>query len=295
MIALAGAVAGAEPVNEQGDLAAAVARWRQLAEEVVSRPGEHRAALAELRASVSAPVLSLERRRLDVGWLHEAVHGGRSGDLGRAWERLKAWEEALAAGPPPADARSAAAAVLAGDEYQPVRAASWIDPWLPHLERLFDLLFGPLIRRTGPGGEVGATVLYGLLIGLLGALTARAVRRRERSVSPPARPVARPAGRTAGDWRDQAAAAAADGHHSAAAACYTTALLLRLDETGRLPYAPARTLREAAAAVEPGLAAALAALAADLEAVWYGGTPAAAELSGRCAELCGAYWEPAPR
>lgn len=236
------------------------------------------AARAALLAAMPDAVLDDAGQPLPLDWLREAATQGDRPALVRAWERLKAARDAHRAPPDidPERVRAETAAILAGEAYQPLRAASWIDPWLPYLERFFDWLFAPFSHRSADGaaaaGSLGV-VLYTVLCLGLAALLAKRLRRPARRGTravQPAMPSAAAAPDSAGWWL-RAEQALGEGRLTAACAAAWRGVLLHLDETGRLPYDPARTPRETVAAL-PGLTA-LAEAAARVEAALYGDGP----------------------
>ncbi len=238
----------------------------------------NRAAL--LAAVPSQPWLDAGRP-VPLDWLREAATHGDRPTLVRAWERLKAWQDASAPGPrvDAARVRAETAAILAGEAYQPLRTASWIDPWLPYVERFFDWLFAPFARR-GPTPSAAATslgvALYTVLSLVLAAVLASRLRRRPTRLTaagerPLGGPVAEP---DAAAWWAIAERALREERATAACAAAWRGLLWRMDETGWLAYDPSRTPRETAAAVaETAVAEALAAAAARVETGLYGGRP----------------------
>lgn len=270
-------------------LPATLATLRQAADTAFAAPTpEH---LAALRRAVGGTELVSGGRRYDIQWLHNAAETGDSRELFVARERLKAWERSLGDAPAedPAQVSATARRILSDEAYQPVRATSWIDPWLPAIERFFDLLFAPLSRRGDEqdrGRDLAAVAIYGGLTLALAALLIRASRRRRRQVVDAA-PESIPAAvsrRTAEDWRQVGRGERAAGRDEAALAAICRAAVRRLEETGRLTPRAGRTMHEAAAELAGPDAVALAALARQAEDVFYGGA-AAADLAAAEGEL----------
>ncbi|NUP98939.1 MAG: hypothetical protein HUU35_03675, partial [Armatimonadetes bacterium] len=120
---------------------------------------------ADLSTLVPAPELRVGGEVHQLEWLYQAVRSPDRTVRTIAWERLQGWEATLRERPAtfaPARVAATARAVLSAEDYRPLPRTSWIDPWLPHLERLLDLLLAPL-RRRGPAAGRGEQ-LRGLLL-----------------------------------------------------------------------------------------------------------------------------------
>ncbi len=284
------AVAAGRPrVVAPARLPAVVSELCGLLDAVVNQPAgdtpARRARLAELAAEDTWVV---GQQVVDVRWLRAGVRSQVAEEVVLTWDRLKAWSDALAEPTPtapPERVKATVAEILRDEAYQPVKATSWIDPWIPTIERVLDILLAPMKRRSAADGawrEWFGLAAYAVLTAALAALLVRLARRRPpvRRAGPGGLPaaVSLPS-QSAEHWRAKAAAHEAAGQWPAAFTAWWLALLWRLDETGRLAYHPSRTNREvlSAAADRPDVAAAMAALAARADRADYGGeavTPA---------------------
>ena len=275
------------------------------------------ALVAQLEAGVEATIRDgagpaarrllplVPERRLAVGgvvwevdWLYDGLRATDAAQRVRVRERLAAWSATLAPARPAAadgEVKRLAASILSAEEYQPVRTASWIDPWVPYLERFFDVLFAPLAKRdrgSHPWRDVAGVLVYGLLVGAMVLSLVRLAHRRPPAVelAAPARALVVPRP-SAAQWRQAAEQAARDGDLAGACSGFWQALLGRLDETGRLAYEPSRTAREhVAAAAGTTAGPVVAELAALAEELCYGGRPATAAQVAVCRRAVEQHW-----
>ncbi|MCC7494731.1 MAG: DUF4129 domain-containing protein [Fimbriimonadaceae bacterium] len=285
---LAAVASAAEPA-----LPARVARWQAQAAAV--RAG--RAAPGSLARQLPAGELRVDGAPVDLRWLHAAAARSDAASQVLVDERLRAWAEALQPGPAHDNTQIAAVTreILAAEAFQPIRAASWIDPWIPTIERVLDWLLAPFTRRGGPAGEGSGLLASGLYlavsVALLWALR-RVVRPRQRGpVRPPPPLVVGARAPSAATWRQRRVELAAVDPAAALAALWR-ALTLRLAETGRLACQAHQTPREVLAAAPPELAAALRSWVSSAEQVWYGGRPPRQEDLAAGDELLARYWNP---
>jgi hypothetical protein len=267
--------------------------WRAGVEKLLAAPPDQVAtARRELLHNVPA----------ELDWLRAAVQGDDRSVWVLARNRLNAWNDALQPAvplAPPDQVRAAATAILAERAYQPVRTASWIEPYLPYIERFFDLLLSPLSRRADEPGKrraLLAVLLYAVLIGLLTAALVRVAKRREPEADGEAAGLLEvppnAADRRAGEWLSRAREQMAAEHREAALGFFHLALLVRLHETGRLTFDPSRTNWEnvAAAGHDRAAAAALAELARATDRVVYGRRPCEADELARCETAVNDVW-----
>ncbi len=271
---------------------------------VVAAPELDPAAVSRLTALAAPAALSddptareaLRRAAEQAGidWLTEAAASDNRAERVRAWEKLLSWEATLAppaTGPSRAEVDAALADVLADARYAPAAGRSWVEPWLPYVERLLDLLFAPFMHsgQVSRGRQAAAVALCGLTALALAAAALRLARRRARRGEPGMATASRRR-RPAVDLRAAAAGAAEAGDYRRALALLYLALLGQLDATGRLPLDVSRTNRENAAAAPGALAGPLAELGAVLDAVAYGGERLDREAYDRCAATAGEIW-----
>lgn len=269
-----------------------IAALRLAAEDVAL----HGAPADTLGRRLHGAVIVCGPHRYDLTWLTEAVATGDPVRLVAAWDRLKAWQTALA--PTVELDRKAVpglvASILSEDAYRPVRASSWIEPWLPVIERFFDTLFAPLLRRSredNPWRDTVAVLTGGLAVALAAGLLLRRLRRQVQPVGHSLPPAATSPGLDAAAWRQEAERRWAAGDGLSALVWLYRALLARLDETGRLRYDPSRTNWENACQVADAVVAdGLRELARVLDAVLYGGRPCEPATVQRCGELVDRLW-----
>lgn len=212
---------------------------------------------------------------------------------------LAALDDAAARPPPPADAQARLAAVLARPEFQPPPPPWWerfLGPLLRPLEEAGERLLRTLLaRRSGEVGAewralflvlgVGAALGFGAV--LAGAFAGNVVRNARLA------PERHAPGQHAPATRARALQLAAAGEYRAAVRELYLATLHHLDARGVLRFRPTLTNREhlaAAGALEPPVAAALAALVETYDQLWYSGAQCGPDDWGRFVALCDAAW-----
>lgn len=258
------------------ELPTTVHQLRGLVEQALFADGDPSA----LPLLVPDRTLHSGRVTTDVTWLYDAVRSPERQRLVEAWDRLRGWSDALGT-PPTVDPRqlhALTAEILSDEAYQPVRVASWIDPWLPSIERLFDFLFAPFLNRAednSPWRKAAVGGLYTLLLLTGVGWLLKATRRRgQPTTEPSGLPVAtlRSDPQAAADRLAESRNEAAAGRHEAALGRLYLAVLQRLDEQGRLTFHPSRTNHEntQAARHDPEAAAVLGELGPVVDSVIYG-------------------------
>lgn len=258
------------------ELPTALSQLRGLLEQALFADGDP----AALPQFVPERTLQSGDDTIDVTWLFDAVRNPERQRLSEAWDRLRGWQDALGM-PPEVDTRqlhSLTAEILSDEAYQPVRVASWIDPWLPYLERLFDFLFAPFLNRAednSPWRKAAVAGLYALLLLTGVGLLLKATRRRGSPATEPSDSLVATLcsdPKAAADWLAESRNEAAAGRHEAALVRLYLAVLKRLSEQGRLTLDPSRTNHEntRAAAHDPDAAGVLGELGPAVDAVIYG-------------------------
>lgn len=295
---------GRQRVVAPAQLPGLVSELSGLLDTVVNQPdGDTPARRARLAELAGEDTWTVGEQSLDVRWLRAGVRSRIPEEVVLTWDRLKAWSDSLAEATPPAPPeriKALAADILRDEAYRPVKATSWIDPWIPTIERLLDILLAPMKRRSADDGawrEWFGLAAYAVLTTALAALLVRLARRRRpvRPTGPSLLPeaVQRPS-QTAEQWRTTAAACAAAEQWPAAFSACWLALLLRLDETGRLAFVPSRTNREVAASAaeagRPEVAEAVAHLAGRADRADYAGEPVTAADAAEARAIVDRLW-----